>query len=218
MLIGGPEGAELEAEEPVEIPAQQIVAHWANNLTVTIVSNGGQVNVAGLPPQAAVHYSLAPTPEGAAKAYFPPVFPNDFWLLRENMYPINSTDSKLPLHINYYALGSMKFNIYAAMTQSMDQVSQQQGGGNEMDEVKRMLTETSPWLLITTAIVTLLHTVFEFLAFSSDVSHWRKKDRDLVGVSLRTILTNCFVQLVILLYLQDSSEETSFMILFGQGM
>jgi hypothetical protein len=134
------------------------------------------------------------------------------------MYPINSTDSKLSLHINYYALGSMKFNIYAAMTQSMDQVSQQQGAGNEMDEVKRMLTETSPWLLITTAIVTLLHTVFEFLAFSSDVSHWRKKDRDLVGVSLRTILTNCFVQLVILLYLQDSSEETSFMILFGQGM
>ena len=87
-----------------------------------------------------------------------------------------------------------------------------------MDEVKRMLTETSPWLLITTAIVTLLHTVFEFLAFSSDVSHWRKKDKDLVGVSLNTILTNCFVQLIILLYLHDSSEETSFMILFGQGM
>ena len=59
---------------------------------------------------------------------------------------------------------------------------------------------------------------FEFLAFSSDVSHWRKKDKDLVGVSLRTILTNCFVQLVVLLYLHDSSEETSFMILAGQGM
>jgi hypothetical protein len=48
---------------------------------------------------------------------------------------------------------------------------------------------------------------FEFLAFTSDVSHWRKKDKDLVGVSLRTILTNCVVQLIIMLYLQDSSTE-----------
>jgi hypothetical protein len=114
----------------------------------------------------------------------------------------------------------MKFGIFSTMTASMEQQASAQGSGAEMDEVKRMLTETSPWLLITTALVTLLHTVFEFLAFSSDVSHWRKKDKnqDLVGVSLNTILTNCFVQLVILLYLQDSSEETSFMILFGQGM
>ena len=59
--------------------------------------------------------------------------------------------------------------------------------------------------------------LFEFLAFSSDIGHWRKKDKDLVGVSLRTILTNCFVQLVILLYLQDSSTETSWVILFSQG-
>jgi hypothetical protein len=59
---------------------------------------------------------------------------------------------------------------------------------------------------------------FEFLAFSSDVSHWRKKDRDLVGVSLRSIVTNVVVQLIILLYLHDSAEETSFMILASQGM
>jgi hypothetical protein len=38
--------------------------------------------------------------------------------------------------------------------------------------------------------------VFEFLAFSSDVSHWRKKDKDqdMTGISLRTIISNCVVQ------------------------
>lgn len=60
--------------------------------------------------------------------------------------------------------------------------------------------------------------LFEFLAFSSDVSHWRKKDGDLTGVSLRTILTNCFTQLVILLYLLDNNSDTSWTILLGQGM
>jgi Cleft lip and palate transmembrane protein 1 (CLPTM1) len=33
------------------------------------------------------------------------------------------------------------------------------GGASELDEVKRMLTETNPILLITTLIVSLLHTL-----------------------------------------------------------
>ena len=45
------------------------------------------------------------------------------------------------------------------MTVSFEQAAQQQGTGNEMDEVKRMFIETSPWLLGTTAIVTVLHMV-----------------------------------------------------------
>lgn len=32
-----------------------------------------------------------------------------------------------------------------------------------MDEIKRMLIETNPWLLIVTAVVSVLHMVFEFL-------------------------------------------------------
>ena len=39
----------------------------------------------------------------------------------------------------------------------------------------------------------------------------------MVGVSLGTILTNIFVQLIILLYLLDQSQDTSWMILFSQG-
>lgn len=217
-LIGGDESGDAADEELIEQPPQQIVAHWSSNLTLTTISGGGTIDIASLPSQVSPHYSLAPSEEGATKLYYPPMFPNDFWLLRENLLPINETSNTLPLHVNYRTISNMKFQVFAAMTQSFEQAAQQQSGGADMDEVKRMLTETSPWLLITTAIVTVLHMAFEFLAFSSDVSHWRKKDRDLVGVSLNTILTNCFVQLVILLYLQDSSEETSFMILFGQGM
>ncbi|ORY25820.1 cleft lip and palate transmembrane protein 1-domain-containing protein [Naematelia encephala] len=220
-LIGGDEETEDEKEAepvPVDLPAQPIVAHWSSNLTLTIVHPSGPIDFATLQPPVASYHQLAPTGPEEPKAYFPVLFPNDFWLMRENLLPINDTSYSLPLHVNYHALSSMKFQLYSAMTQSFEQAAQQQGNGAEMDEIKRMLTETSPWLLVTTALVTLLHTLFEFLAFSSDIGHWRKKDKDLVGVSLNTILTNCFVQLVILLYLHDSSEETSFMILFGQGI
>ncbi|WOO79514.1 Cleft lip and palate transmembrane protein 1 [Vanrija pseudolonga] len=221
------DGEEEHKEEEVveDKGARTILAHWARNLTVTVVSDAGEVNLAQMPPTATPFYNLLENADGepilaadGKATYYPPIFPNDFWLLKENMAEINETTPTVPLRVTYQAIGHIKFNIFSSMTVSFEQASQQQGGGAEMDEVKRMLTETNPILLVTTVIVTILHMVFEFLAFSSDVSHWRKKDRDLVGVSLRTILTNCFVQLVILLYLHDSSEETSLMILFTQGI
>lgn len=221
------DGEEEQKEEEVfeEKGARTILAHWARNLTVTVVSDAGEVNLAQMPPTATPFYNLLENTDGepilaadGKATYYPPIFPNDFWLLKENMAEINETTPTVPLRVTYQAIGHIKFNIFSSMTVSFEQASQQQGGGAEMDEVKRMLTETNPILLVTTVIVTILHMIFEFLAFSSDVSHWRKKDRDLVGVSLRTILTNCFVQLVILLYLHDSSEETSLMILFTQGI
>jgi len=112
-----------------------------------------------------------------------------------------------------------KFQVFAAMTFSFQEAINKQGGGTaaEFDEVKRMLVETNPWFLALTGVVSVLHVVFEMLAFKSDVSHWRKKD-ELTGVSVRTIITNVFVQLVILLYLIDNNTDTSWMILMGSGM
>jgi len=80
-----------------------------------------------------------------------------------------------------------------------------------------MLVETNPWFLGLTGLVSALHVLFEMLAFKSDVSHWRSQ-KELVGVSVRTIITNVFVQLIILLYLIDNNTDTSWMILFGSGM
>lgn len=41
-----------------------------------------------------------------------------------------------------------------------------------MDEMKRMFLETDPILLTVTAIVSLLHTLFEVLAFKNDINFW----------------------------------------------
>ena len=91
------------------------------------------------------------------------------------------------------------------------------GGGGDFDEMKRMIIETNPILLVTTILVTLLHSLFEFLAFKSDISSWKGK-KNLTGVSVRSIFLNIFVQLVILLYLLDNSTNTSTTILAGQGV
>ena len=40
--------------------------------------------------------------------------------------------------------------------------------GNDM--LRNMLIETNPYLLVVTAIVSILHTVFDILAFKNDIS------------------------------------------------
>jgi len=59
--------------------------------------------------------------------------------------------------------------------------------------------------------------IFEMLAFKSDISHYRNKKNN-IGISVRSILGNVFMQAVIFLYLLDNNDNTSWMIIFSSGM
>ncbi|KAK7062170.1 cleft lip and palate associated transmembrane protein [Favolaschia claudopus] len=208
-------------DEPEEVEPDVITAHWHQNLTLALISDPSAIPFANLPPPIREHIHIVPDArdETGAKGYYKPIiFPNEFWHLRSHYVELNSTTPTLPLQIVFQPMSFMKFQIFASMTQGFKEAVKTQGGaaGAELDEVKRMLLETNPWFLGLTGLVTVLHMVFEFLAFSSDVSHWRQK-KEMVGVSVRTIITNVFVQFIILLYLIDNNENTSWMILFGSG-
>lgn len=56
----------------------------------------------------------------------------------------------------------------------------------DMDEMKRMFLETDPILLSVTVIVSLLHTIFEVLAFKNDINFWKTKD-SMEGISVKTL-------------------------------
>lgn len=167
-------------------------------------------------------YSTVPPAAGSKNPrYYPVIYPNTFWQLRESSFPINETVKSVPLHVKFAPLSLMKFNLYASMDESFRQAANNPSMGGagvaEFDEVKRVFLETSPWLLLLTATVTVLHSLFEFLAFKNDVSHWKNR-KDQTGVSLRTIVTNIIVQLITTLYLLDNSSDTSVMIVVGQSI
>jgi hypothetical protein len=230
-LIGG---SEEEEENHEEVPATTpdgkpvIASYWHSNLTLNIIPDGGVLAWRTLPPPLRQHVVLERTgareETGRNGWYYPIVYPNEFWLLRDHMVELNSTVESLPLYIDVSPMSWWKFQLIASMDFSFKQstanpnaaLGQTASTGAELEEFKRVLIETNVWLLGTTAVVSLLHTVFEMLAFKNDISHWRNK-KDNVGVSVRTILANVFMQTVIFLYLLDNSEGTSWMILFGQG-
>jgi len=212
---------ETEPEPEVDEKEPPIVSYYAPNLTLAITNDPQLVlQIDPMIPAVLQHVTFAPDRvQGMPNRmqYYPVLFPHEFWMLKEHLNPINETVKELPLKVNFRSMSYNKFSIFTTMDNSFKEAAKSGAGGGEMDEIKRMLTETNIYLLITTVVVTILHMVFEFLAFSSDVSHWRQK-KEMVGVSVRTIITNCFVQLIILLYLMDNNENTSWMILFSQGM
>lgn len=70
-----------------------------------------------------------------------------------------------------------------------------------------MLLETNPFLLAVTVIVTMLHMVFDVLAFKNDIAFW-KEQKDMTGLSVRTIFVNCFcsVRLLCPVSASDSTQ------------
>ena len=78
-----------------------------------------------------------------------------------------------------------------------------------------MFTDTNPVLLGVTFLVSLLHSIFDFLAFKNDISFWKQK-KNMEGLSFRSILLNVGFQFVILLYLLDN--DTSYVVCISTGM
>lgn len=54
--------------------------------------------------------------------------------------------------------GSIPLQVYSVMEEAFAK-QQEMGTGGELDEVKRMLIETNPILLIATFVVSILHSL-----------------------------------------------------------
>jgi len=83
------------------------------------------------------------------------------------------------------------------------------------DEIKRMLLDTNPYLLGLTFVVSILHMIFDFLAFKNDITFW-KNTKSVEGLSVRTITVNIIMQVIIFLYLLDNN--TTWMITLSAGI
>ncbi|CUE74088.1 transmembrane protein, putative [Bodo saltans] len=89
-------------------------------------------------------------------------------------------------------------------------------GSKEMDETKRIFLETNPWLLGLTFGVSMLHLLFEYLAFTNDVKFWKGR-KNFTGLSLKSVVMEFYFSLIIFLYLFDG-DETSWSVLAPSGV
>ncbi|KAK9456260.1 cleft lip and palate transmembrane protein 1-domain-containing protein [Dipodascopsis uninucleata] len=216
-LLGKDQDEELEHEIPSG--PVSVVSYWHPNVTIGIVKSG-QMSYLNAPEPIREWIPLESTgmrdATGEDGWFYPILFYNQFWQLASQMTEINSTTRYLPMSIEFVPMNFWKFQMMASMDHGFKQQSQSLGGSGELDEFKRVLLETNIYLLGITATVSILHMLFEMLAFKNDISHWKNKESQ-VGVSVRSIIANVVMQVIIFLYLVDNNENTSWMVLFTQG-
>ena len=221
---------ETEAtEQPIDTEASSMVSYYHPNITFSFVPDAGVITWPTYHPALRQYVRLessdARDSSGQNGWYYPILYPNTFWQLKDHMMELNETVETVSLNMELSNVQHWKFSMFASIDEGMKQTARKaasgqmapNGDGSEFEEFKRIILESNTYLLATTGVVTLLHTVFEMLAFKNDVSHWRNK-KDNVGTSFRTILANVVMQVIIFLYLLDNNENTSWMILLGQGV
>ncbi|PWA56483.1 transmembrane CLPTM1 family protein [Artemisia annua] len=148
--------------------------------------------------------------------YYPTVFFNEFWLLRDKLIAINDTVKELDFHLEVAPISMTKWQLFMQIDQSF-QIHRSYGSmlEGEADELKRVFVEGNPYLLGITMCVSLLHSVFDFLAFKNDIQFWNK-NKSMEGLSAKSVVVSFICQLVIFLYLLDN--DTSWMILASSGV
>lgn len=180
-------GASNENEKvEQDLPATSASSSYYHpNFTISFIPDSGTQSYNAMHPAVRQHVELersgARDISGQNGWYYPILFVNRFWQLKDHMTELNKTVTSLPLSITLNNLNNWKFALYTSIDEGLKQNQRQianggpvpaSGDGSEFEEFKRVLLDTNVYLLSTTFIVSILHMIFEALAFKSDiVSH-----------------------------------------------
>ncbi|CAI9763398.1 unnamed protein product [Fraxinus pennsylvanica] len=188
------------------------ISYWKPNITINLADDFTGYSQNAVPPNIAPFLNIEPSTGN----YYPTIFFNEFWLLKDKLIPLNETVNELPLHLEVGPISMTKWQLFLQIDQSF-QIHRNYGSmlEGEADELKRVFLEGNPYLLAITMVVSLLHSVFDFLAFKNDIQFWNK-NKSMEGLSAKSVIVNFICQLVVFLYLLDN--ETSWMILASSGI
>uniref|UniRef100_A0AC11EMZ8 CLPTM1 regulator of GABA type A receptor forward trafficking n=1 Tax=Ovis aries TaxID=9940 RepID=A0AC11EMZ8_SHEEP len=187
----------------------EVISHWHPNITINIVDDHTPWVKGSVPPPLDQYVKF----DAVSGDYYPIVYFNDYWNLQKDYYPINESLASLPLRVSFCPLSLWRWQLYAAQSAKSpwnflgDELYEQ--SDEEQDSVKVALLETNPYLLALTIIVSIVHSIFEFLAFKNDIQFWNSR-QSLEGLSVRSVFFGVFQSFVVLLYILDN--ETNFVV------
>ncbi|XP_065833660.1 putative lipid scramblase CLPTM1 [Oscarella lobularis] len=189
----------------------ETISYWHPNITVNLLDDHTPWSPGSVPPPIDQFVKF----DNKSSGYYPILYINDFWNLASEYMPINETTPKVTLSLTFSPLTLFRLQMYLSQktkSQWASYMGEAETTDHDEDTLKLALIETNPYLLGLTIIVSIVHTVFEFLAFKNDVQFWRSR-KSLEGLSVRSVFFNVFQSVVVLLYVFDN--DTNIMVVFS---
>jgi len=105
-----------------------------------------------------------------------------------------------------------KWQMYSAQTMRnrfnmLGNLMGEEDEDQDQDSIKEAFLETNIYLLVCTFVISIVHSVFEFLAFKNDIQFWKDR-KSTEGLSVRTVFFNVFQNLIVVLYVFDADTNT----------
>eukprot|EP01032_Pedospumella_encystans_P015608 gene15608-17839_t len=200
----------LEAER-IAMPSDSIISYWKPEVSIKLVNDFSKYPIHHVPR--AIHSNVVQQSSGTWK-YKPSVFVDEMGLTSDKYVPLNASITALPLKISFGPLSLQRWLLMAQMEESLQAQTELGFTAQDLDDVRRLISETSVYMLGITLLASLLHLLFECLAFQSDISFWQQ-NKSLAGLSARTVLTDLISQVIVFLFLVDS--DTSMLVTIPAG-
>lgn len=169
-------------------------------------------------------------------SYLPAVHVDEIGLTSDKYIPLNETVLALPLRIGFHSgmletsnsdgnnlhstqqgLTPARYRLLNHLSSALNSQAEMGFEQSDIDDLRRLIAETNVILLAITILASVLHLLFEFLTFKSDVDFWRG-NTDLTGLSVRALFLDWMSQVVILFYLIEMGSSLLMTIPTGVGM
>uniref|UniRef100_A0A0X3Q0C2 Cleft lip and palate transmembrane protein 1 homolog n=1 Tax=Schistocephalus solidus TaxID=70667 RepID=A0A0X3Q0C2_SCHSO len=212
-----------QSETPAEILADPSIppdakymplsTHWHPNLTINLVDDHTNWVPGSVPSPINEYIRFYPL----TNQYYPVVYFNDYWNLNEEYMPVNATTPELTLRLTFAPISLFKWQMFLSQSMRKSWYSNIIGETEEekfnddfeQDTFKKTLLDTNPYLLALTVVVSIVHSVFELLAFKNDIQFWKSRE-SFEGLSVRSVFFNIFYSAVVVLYVLDN--DTNFVV------
>ncbi|KOC62505.1 Cleft lip and palate transmembrane protein 1-like protein [Habropoda laboriosa] len=186
------------------------VTHIKSHVTFTVMTDDVNLPVLNVPMELVNHLKII---QGRT---FLPIVNYDFLQTRyRDLVKIMPHNNTVNITLQYSPISLGKLRLLLHVEPIMQSLKDLGFSDKNIDEVKGILADTNIYVLGGAVFITVIHLLFDFLAFKNDVSYWRRKD-NLVGLSKWTVIWQAFSQTVIFLYLVN--EGLSLLVLIPCGI
>ena len=182
-----------------------VVSFWKPHISLRLVTDFRHYPLKAVPGLVHPSLKVMRTPEGGFK-YMPVMYLDESMLTSDKLIKLNRSVNFVPLKISYEPMSFARWQMLLILEQSFKQQAKLGLKQSDIDDARSSFSSTNPVLLLITIIVSVLHTVFEFLAFKSDIQFWKNQNSS-AGISTRGMISSLISQTVILLYLNETGAS-----------